>query len=378
MDLTRDDRPVSILIADAHFASLKALEATLAPLGCRVIMATSGEEVLELLGGVDCACVLLDVQLPGLDGWETTRRIKSQERTRHLPIILLTDSCREAHHIRQGYEAGALDYLLEPYDPDILRTKVKILIDLHLDAQHPPAGREPLSDAVRDREVFLSTVLQELKRPAFQLSHMLSTWEREAEAQENFSFAHHMKTGRHKLKSLEDHLELFLDVLRISAGHLILERDEVDLSAVAREVGSRLDPSACRFQCSLQLDCDAPVTGRWDRFRLKQIISCLLANAIEYGRGKPVHLRVEAAGSDARLIVRDEGSGIAPHEQSRIFEKFERAASKHYAGWEIGLFTARRIVEALGGRIEVRSAPGEGATFTVELPRAHSASQSLP
>jgi signal transduction histidine kinase len=390
VDLTRDDRPVSILIVDDHFASRIALEATLAPLGAQLISVLSGKDALKALETEDCACALLDVQLPELDGWETTRRIKSQERTRHLPILLLTDSCLEADHIRRGYEAGAVDYILEPYDPDILRAKVKVFIDLYRRA--PPRSalredRDPLDparlsaeaqQAVRGREAFLLTALQELRRPAFLLSQMLSTWEREAEDQENFSFAHHMKTGRHKLKSLEAPLELFLDVLRISAGQLTLERDEVDLAAAAREVSARLDSSACRFQCPLQLECDTPVTGRWDRFRVKQVISCLLANAIEYGHGQPVHLRVEAAGDHARIIVRDEGSGIAPDEQARIFEKFERAASKHYAGWEIGLFTARRIVEALGGRIDVRSALGEGTTFTVELPRAHAAPRELP
>jgi signal transduction histidine kinase len=114
---------------------------------------------------------------------------------------------------------------------------------------------------------------------------------------------------------------------------------------------------------------DGPLTGRWDRLRLEQVVTNLLSNALKYGPGKPIQVRLEAAGELARLTVRDEGIGIEPECLSRIFEKFERAVSgRHYGGLGLGLYITRQIVSALGGRVAVESRPQQGAVFTVELP----------
>jgi len=113
------------------------------------------------------------------------------------------------------------------------------------------------------------------------------------------------------------------------------------------------------------------VTGSWDPLRMEQIITNLLSNALKYGAGKPVDVVVQRDGGTARVLVRDRGIGIDPDARERIFGRFERAvSSRHYGGLGLGLFLARRIVEAHGGRIAVDSAPGEGATFAIELPIA--------
>jgi signal transduction histidine kinase len=119
------------------------------------------------------------------------------------------------------------------------------------------------------------------------------------------------------------------------------------------------------------VDTAPQVHGWWDRLRLEQVVTNLVSNAIRYGAGRPIHARVEVVGENARLVVRDEGIGIPPEAQERIFGKFERAVSeRHSGGLGLGLYITRSIVEAMGGSIQVESRPGQGSTFTVELPRS--------
>jgi signal transduction histidine kinase len=118
---------------------------------------------------------------------------------------------------------------------------------------------------------------------------------------------------------------------------------------------------------------DDPCVGRWDRLRLDQIVTNLLSNALKYGPGKPIEIRLQSHDSAAVLAVRDEGIGIPPEDQARIFERFERAVSpRHFGGLGLGLWIVKQIVTAMGGTISVRSEAGNGSEFTVVLPSAGS------
>ena len=140
------------------------------------------------------------------------------------------------------------------------------------------------------------------------------------------------------------------------------------LDAVVREVMDRFADLAAESQCPIVLRLD-PVEGIWDRVRLEQVITNLVGNAIKYGKGKPVEVEAVQDGSSAVLRVVDHGIGIAAEDQKRIFERFERArGTREYGGFGLGLWISRSIVEAIGGRISVRSTPGEGSTFTVTVP----------
>src|SRR5437764_3917417 len=149
---------------------------------------------------------------------------------------------------------------------------------------------------------------------------------------------------------------------------LRLVMEPVDLGTAVHDVAARYRPRAEKASCIL--DVEAPsVTGRWDELRLEQVVTDLIENAIAFGSKKPIRIRLQATSEKARLTVRDEGIGIAPNHQSRIFERFERAvSSRSHGGFGFGLYICRTIVEALGGTIFVQSEPGRGSTFTVELP----------
>ena len=162
-----------------------------------------------------------------------------------------------------------------------------------------------------------------------------------------------------------------LDVTRITAGRLTLMRHEVDLAALAREVVARHEDEAQAAGAQVAVDAAAPVPCQADPDRVEQIVANLLSNALKYGRGAPVHVRVRAEDGYAVLEVQDGGIGIPPEQQARIFGRFERAVPpRSYGGLGLGLWIVRSLVEAHGGQITVRSAAGEGSTFTVRLPLA--------
>jgi len=228
------------------------------------------------------------------------------------------------------------------------------------------------TEAVKARDELLSVAGHELKSPlnALQLQiHLLARMAKEVMAESGLAErAEKAVRAGQRLGLLIDDL---LDVSRIGSGRLSLQCEEVDLSGLTRELVARMSEELARVGSEVHLSLDGAVTGHWDRLRLEQVLVNLLSNAAKYGAGRPVRVTVDAQGPVARLSVRDEGIGVSPDEQERIFERFERSASvQHLKGLGLGLWITKRIVEAHGGCIRLESELGRGSTFTVELPLA--------
>jgi signal transduction histidine kinase len=171
-------------------------------------------------------------------------------------------------------------------------------------------------------------------------------------------------------KQLVDLNRRMLDTSRLAAGQFQLRFEDVDLTAVVRDVLANNADQLSWAKCSVSFSSPGPVVGRWDAMRLEQVVSNLISNAMKYGHGAPISVSVETVDDRARLIVRDNGIGIAEHDHERIFERFERASSVDAASsLGIGLWVVRQVVHAFGGTVRVESVLGAGATFTVELPR---------
>lgn len=230
-----------------------------------------------------------------------------------------------------------------------------------------------LREALRVREDFLSIAGHELRTPLTALGLRTRLLEREAHAEGAGPLAkkverYTLEASRHlaRLSSLVNEL---LDVTRISSGQVSVELERVDLTSVLREVATTILPHVERAGCSLQVFTQEGLQVRADTLRLEQVLTNVLENAIKYGRGKPVELRVLQEGSLARIRVSDQGIGIEAEHLERIFERFERATpDRGYGGIGLGLYITRTMMERMGGTVEVESSRGIGSTFTLTLP----------
>jgi signal transduction histidine kinase len=233
-----------------------------------------------------------------------------------------------------------------------------------------------VQEALQVRDDFISVAAHELRTPITPLQLTLESLQ--------LNFKNHRPDSKLPIDAIAKKLDIavrqtdrliklvthVLDISRLSAGRLDLELEEVDLSAIVEEVAARFIDDANVAGSALTIKTPGPVLGHWDRVRLDQVVTNYLSNAIKYGAGRPIELKVEASETRAHLSVRDYGIGISPADQGRIFKRFERAVSSRYVtGFGLGLWIVGEIVEALGGTVHVQSALGAGALFSMDLPR---------
>jgi PAS domain S-box-containing protein len=224
------------------------------------------------------------------------------------------------------------------------------------------------AEAIRLRDEFLSIASHELKTPLTALQLQLLNIQEQAKTDDP-RLERNMDRARRLAARLGQLVEALLDVSRIATGGLKLNLEPFDLSDAAREVVERLGDSATAAACELSLRSAGPLQGRWDRLRIDQVLMNVIANAIKYAAGQPIQVSLTCESDIAAVEVRDGGPGIPTGELSRIFERFERAASaRHYGGMGLGLYVARQITEAHGGTIVASNLPEGGACFRISLP----------
>jgi PAS domain S-box-containing protein len=246
-----------------------------------------------------------------------------------------------------------------------------------LDIADRKAIEEELRKAIRVRDEFLTIASHELRTPLTTLELQLEMIERllrkRPEEPPDDRFGRKVALALRQVERLKGLIDGLLDVSRIAMGRLELDLAEIDLGEIAREVAERFEDEAERQRCSLRVEGDS-VLGLWDKVRIEQVVTNLVTNAIKYSPGTAIEVLVSGDERCATLCVRDRGIGIRSQDLARIFERFERAvSSRNYGGLGLGLYITRQVVEAHGGSIDVSSQPGEGATFTVRLPRAPAA-----
>ena len=411
--------PVQILIVDDRPENLLALEALLEPLGQILVRANSGDEALRMLLTHDVAMILLDVQMPGINGFETARLIKSRERSKFIPIIFLTAISTDDAYVFEGYSVGAVDYLSKPFHPDILRSKVSVFVDLYQKGRQLVVQQQQLADGER-RELELRHLrethesdarhsaalaqsmvdLQALNNELGERQHEL---ERAMAARSRFyaSMSHELRTpinavlgystlllesiygplnekqvegitrthraAKHLLELVND----VLDLSKIEAGKIELRLQPVLLPGLIHDLFATVGPLADQHGSTLTIAHEGePHRLVSDPRRVRQILLNLLSNAIKFGKGKPIRVRsVAGANGGAVIEVIDQGDGIAPADRDKIFDEFVQLGKTQLTeGTGLGLPISRRLAEMLLGTLEIESEVGAGSTFRLTLP----------
>ena len=240
--------------------------------------------------------------------------------------------------------------------------------------------REAL-DAIRTRDEFLSVASHELRTPLAALQLQIEMLVHPPRGLSDAALSPEqmkpkLERAQRQIERLTRLIGELMDVSRITAGRLRLELEQIDLSALVRDVVDRLGEVTRRTNCSVEVTAPTPVVGMWDRMRVEQAVTDLLTNALKFGDSKPIEISVEGRAETGRLVVADHGIGIAPQDVERVFERYQQAiSSRAFGGLGLGLYIVRQIVEAHGGTIRLESQPGVGSTFVVDLPKVRTTSE---
>ncbi|MBW3556845.1 MAG: response regulator [Actinobacteria bacterium] len=387
VDTARTAGAVPVLVVDDRPENLLAVEAVLEPLDLRILRANSGAEALRHLLVQDVAVILLDVQMPELDGFETARLIKARARTSNIPIIFLTALNREVEHQLEGYGTGAVDYLAKPFEPDVLRTKVAVFANLYRQSKTIEDQRQMLERRLEERDraeaalraqtVELERSNAELERFAFVASHDLREPLQVVEGFLDLVQARHARGGeeavalvaraRGGIQAMTALVDELLTYAKASAAEQHLE--PVDLAWLFDHVRAEMGPDIDAASAVVTVD-PLPVV-RGDRWQLGRLLAHLLQNALKFRRGdrSEVHVGLSRREGQWVVSVRDDGIGIDPAEVPRLFTIFGRLHPREsYAGAGLGLAFCRRVVERHGGQIWLESLPGRGTTVSFTLP----------
>ncbi|MDB6445596.1 hybrid sensor histidine kinase/response regulator [Pseudomonas sp. 21TX0197] len=384
-----------LLIVDDLPENLLALEALIKGDNREVFKALSADQALSLLLQHDFALAIIDVQMPEMNGFELAELMRGTEKTRSIPIIFVSAAGRERNYAFTGYENGAVDFLHKPLDTHAVRSKVNVFVELYRQKkavkeqvvalqesrreqevllQQLQATRGELEQAVRMRDDFMSIVAHEVRTPLNGL--ILETQLRKMHLARDNAAAFSLDKVRamverdeRQIKSLIRLIEDMLDVSRIRTGKLSIRPTRFNLGTLVENLLRNFQPQLMAAECSLTYTAEPLVEGHWDEFRIEQVVSNLLTNALRYGGKGPIDVRVYKTPEHACVEVQDRGIGISEENQKRIFQQFERVTSKAVsAGLGLGLFISEQIVTAHGGTITVDSRLNEGALFRVCLP----------
>ena len=362
---SRTPRPtgvVSILAVDDHADNLDVLEALLAESGLRFLRAPGGAEALELLlRHDDVAVALLDVQMPGMNGFELAQLMRGAERTRHIPVIFLTATAPDAARLFRGYEAGAVDFLFKPLDVALVRSKVQVFIELFRHRQALAAQLEEHRQLVRMSELLFGVLGHDLRTPLGAIvssAEVLRLRSRDDETMQRMVATIQSASGR-----MTRLIAQLLDFGAARLGNLPIRPRPTDLGTLCETAITELDD-----QHTFELRRSGDTSGTWDPDRLLQVLSNLLGNAAKHGaHDAPVQVRL--CGTDpAEVCVEVTNPGTIPADIAAVLFTPFVASSAATRGTGLGLYIVYEIVKAHGGTVTGRSENGS-TSFVVRVPR---------
>lgn len=371
-----------VLLVDDRPDNLLALRAVLEPLGLDLVEAGSGEEALRQLLAGEFALIVLDVQMPVLDGFETARLIRGRERTRYVPIIFLTAISGQPEHYLRGYQSGAVDYVYKPFEPEILRAKVSVFAELWTRGATIEAQREELAARLAELdeahaglaaqavelersnaalERFAEVASVELREPLHTVAGLLDLLDDRhtgSLSDEGRTLLARALANTDRARSI---VRSLLDYARASTVNLV--RVSFPLAEALAEAEAETGPQLSDAKAEVVADGLPQVSA--DRGQVVQLLAQLLDNAVRHrGVAAPVvTVSAEPVGAGVQVAVADNGPGVAETEAPRLFTAFARPG-----GAGLGLALCRRIVERHGGMIWAERGADGGLVVRFELP----------
>lgn len=387
-----NSRPKVLLVDDIE-QNLITLEAILSDFEITFMKALSGNEALSLALEHDFALAIIDIQMPEMDGYETVKLMRQVKRTRNLPIIYVSAIYKEEFHVIKGIEAGAVDFIVKPIIPEILRGKVRVFLELYLyrvhleqlvsnrTAQLEEAVKELQAEkqiaeaATRSKSLFLASMSHEIRTPLNGIIGMISllkTTSLNTEQQDILSIIN--TSGDFLLNIVND----ILDFSKIESGEVILEARNLNLYKLLEDIIKLFSFKSSEKSISLVLKIDPKVPQFiiGDQIRIKQILTNLVGNAIKFTHQGMVTLKVDLLDNSTDRVnlsfaISDTGIGMTQNEIKQIFTYFRQAeisTTRKYGGSGLGLAICKNLCALMGGSIRVESTPNVGSTFFVSLP----------
>src|SRR5919199_746214 len=392
---------VNILMVDDHPENLVALEAIQDSLGQNLVKATSGTEALRCLLDQDFAVILLDVQMPGMDGFETATLIRQRPRSQHTPIIFITAINRSDTHVSRGYSLGAVDYLFKPIEPEILISKVSVFVTLHtktaqvkrqaeqleatnIELETEIKSRQRAEELLRHAHDQLEIKVQERTAELAKANELLKaeiaervrTEEALQQAKEAAEVANHAKSDflsmvSHELRTPLTSVLGFAKIIKKKLDSFIfpeITTEDKKIEQATAATSALIE--AKRLELLKDIEEELPeIVG--DRDRVVQVIINLISNAVKFTEKGSVTCRVRKTDNAIAVNVIDTGIGIAETDQPKVFEQFKQIGdtlTDKPKGTGLGLPICKQIVEHHGGTIWVESELGKGSNFSFTLP----------
>ena len=379
----------NVLIVDDRPENLLTLEGILDNENLNIIKASSGNEALAIMLEHNISLVLMDVQMPGMDGFEVAEIMRSSDRTKFIPIIFITAISKQRQHIFKGYESGAVDYLYKPLDLEILQSKIKAFIEFF---QHKNALEETTrklsntvaelneakriaEDATTAKSAFLATMSHEIRTPLNGIIGMADLGLMDEEI--GPLLRERLMDIKTSGESLLEIINEILDISKIEADKLELEEIEFSIRELVEKVVNLLSvkifQEKLEFVCEIDPDIPDIIIG--DPLRIRQILINLLSNASKFTEEGTVSVKVKMQEHIEEQIslefaVEDSGIGIPEEKQQLLFDSYTQADSsttRKHGGTGLGLSISQKLVNLMGGKINVVSKPGVGSKFFFRL-----------
>ena len=363
-------KPVQkILLVDDKPENLYSLESMLSDEGREILKANSGQEALRIALEEEIALILLDVQMPGMDGYEVADLLKSAKRTQNISIVFVTAISKERQYMLKGLNAGAIDYLFKPLDIDVTRAKVDTLLRIHQQQVEIEQMNARLRQLDTEKNFFLGMAAHDLRNPIGNILTLAQLLKEETGDRLNIDEQTYLAMITQASRSMIELLNNLLDISKIESGQTCTKSEELGLSGLLQECISFHKAAADGKEIHLSYSLrNEHLKVCANRTQFLQIVNNLVSNAIKYSHRKTaVEITAEKTiNGEITIKVTDQGQGIPIHEHNKLFQPFTRTSVTTTSGESsngLGLCIVKRLVEGQGGRIWVESRPGEGSTF---------------